>query len=180
MALYLHSLRAPLCLYRHCHCEDNPQFTFSTVNTNVSRCLYPPPKRWHRYTARGCMLSIIAWTHLSTRHDDKQSKETVCGQHSCGLDTVIELWVRYILRDYRRPPLFRTASQSFYCPVVTVSTTSLTLNNRTFCPHSVFMCFVWIWEQTAIISLYSINWLVFITEVWSVYCAVRTGFTCNV
>ena len=34
----------------------------------------------------------------------------------------------------------------------------------TFCPHSVFMCFVWIWEQTAIISLYSINWLVFITQ----------------
>jgi len=33
-----------------------------------------------------------------------------------------------------------------------------------FCPHSVFMCFVWIWEQTAIISLYSINWLLFITE----------------
>ena len=26
------------------------------------------------------------------------------------------------------------------------------------------MCFVWIWEQTAIISLYSINRLVFITE----------------
>ena len=30
--------------------------------------------------------------------------------------------------------------------------------------HSVFMCFVWIWEQTAIISLNSIEWLVFITE----------------
>jgi len=29
------------------------------------------------------------------------------------------------------------------------------------CPHSVFICFVWIWEPTAIISLYSINWLVF-------------------
>jgi len=29
-----------------------------------------------------------------------------------------------------------------------------------FCPHSVFMCFVWIWEQTAIISRYNINWLV--------------------
>ena len=26
------------------------------------------------------------------------------------------------------------------------------------------MCFVWIWEQTAIISLYNINWLVFVTE----------------
>jgi hypothetical protein len=37
------------------------------------------------------------------------------------------------------------------------------------------MCFLWISERTAIISLYSINWLVFITETESVYCAVRTG-----
>jgi len=29
--------------------------------------------------------------------------------------------------------------------------------NSKFCPHSVIVCFVWIWEQTAIISLYSIN-----------------------
>ena len=29
--------------------------------------------------------------------------------------------------------------------------------NLYVCPHSVFMCFVWISEQTAIISLYSIN-----------------------
>jgi len=47
--------------------------------------------------------------------------------------------------------------------------------NFTFGPHSVFVCFVWIWEQTAIISLYSIDWLVFITETECVYCAVRTG-----
>jgi hypothetical protein len=33
----------------------------------------------------------------------------------------------------------------------------LTFTNSTFCPHLVFMCFVWISEQTAIISLYSIN-----------------------
>jgi hypothetical protein len=38
------------------------------------------------------------------------------------------------------------------------------------------MCFVWIWEQTAIISLYNINWLVCITETGCVYCAVRTGY----
>ena len=37
------------------------------------------------------------------------------------------------------------------------------------------MRFVWIWEQIAIISLYSINWLVSITETECVYCAVRTG-----
>jgi hypothetical protein len=33
---------------------------------------------------------------------------------------------------------------------------------------------MWISEQTAIISLYSINWLVFITETECVYRAVRT------
>jgi hypothetical protein len=30
--------------------------------------------------------------------------------------------------------------------------------------NTAYLCFVWIWEQTAIISLYCINWLVFITE----------------
>ena len=37
------------------------------------------------------------------------------------------------------------------------------------------MCFVFIWEQTATCATYSINWLVFITEIKSVYSAVRTG-----
>ena len=52
--------------------------------------------------------------------------------------------------------------------------TSLTFTNCMFCPHSVFMCFVWISEQTAIISLYNINRLGFITETECVYCAVRS------
>jgi hypothetical protein len=42
------------------------------------------------------------------------------------------------------------------------------------------MCFVWISEQTAIISLYNINWLVCITQTECVYCAVRTVFMCFV
>ena len=37
------------------------------------------------------------------------------------------------------------------------------------------MCFVWISEQKAIISLYNINWLVFIPDTECIYCAVRTG-----
>ena len=41
--------------------------------------------------------------------------------------------------------------------------------------QTVSMCFMWISEQTVIISLYNINWLVFITETECVYCAVRTG-----
>ena len=60
-------------------------------------------------------------------------------------------------------------------PVVTICTASLTFSSSTFCPHRVFMCSVWISEQTAIISLYNINWLVFIIQTQCVYCAVRTG-----
>ena len=37
------------------------------------------------------------------------------------------------------------------------------------------MCFVFIWEETATCATYSISWLVFITEMKSVYSAVRTG-----
>ena len=37
------------------------------------------------------------------------------------------------------------------------------------------MCFVWISEQTAIISIYNINLSVFKIEAESIYCAVRNG-----
>jgi hypothetical protein len=37
------------------------------------------------------------------------------------------------------------------------------------------MCFVFIWEQTATCATYSMNLLVFITEMKSIYRAVRTG-----
>ena len=46
---------------------------------------------------------------------------------------------------------------TLYIQVVTLSTTSLTFNNSKSCPHSVFMCFVWNSEQTAIISLCSVT-----------------------
>jgi len=32
------------------------------------------------------------------------------------------------------------------------------------------MCFVWIWEQTAITSLYSINWMVCVRETVCLLC----------
>ena len=41
--------------------------------------------------------------------------------------------------------------------------------------HTVFVCFVFIWEQTATCATYSTNWLVFIIEMKSVYSAVWTG-----
>jgi len=86
---------------------------------------------------------------------------------------------------YRKVVIICTAQWSLYVPhsghymyrtMLTICTTSLTFNNSTFCAHRVFICFVWISEQTAIISLYSINWLVFITETECVYCGVRTAY----
>jgi len=71
-------------------------------------------------------------------------------------------WRRRIM-SCSSPPV-HIKQMSFYVPLHLVSLTS------------VFMCFVWIWEQTASISLYSINWLVCITEMENVYCAVRTGY----
>jgi len=64
---------------------------------------------------------------------------------------------------------------NLYSPVVITCTTSLTQIPRS-AHTAVFMCFVWISEQTAIISLYSINWLAFVTETESVHCAVRTVY----
>ena len=47
-------------------------------------------------------------------------------------------------------------------------------NSKILHAHYIaFTCFVRISEQTATFALYSINWLVFITEVESVYRAVR-------
>jgi len=40
---------------------------------------------------------------------------------------------------------------------------------------ALYLCFVYIWEQTSTCATYIINWLVFITQMKSVYCAVRTG-----
>jgi hypothetical protein len=48
-------------------------------------------------------------------------------------------------------------------------------NNCTLCPLCIYV--LCIWERTATFATYtySINWLVFITEMKSVYSAVRTG-----
>ena len=44
-------------------------------------------------------------------------------------------------------------------------TTSLTFNNSTFYPRSLFICIVLIWEQKLTVSIYIINRLVFLTEI---------------
>ena len=82
-----------------------------------------------------------------------------------------------------------TAQRSLYIPhsgrymyrkVVTICTTSLTFTIPRSAHTAVFMCFVWIWEQTAIISLYNINWLVLTTATECVYWAVRADLSLDV
>ena len=62
-------------------------------------------------------------------------------------------------------PLIRI---TLYSPAVTIRTTSLT--------YVLPTQYIFVSEQTAIISQYSIDWLVFITETECVYCAVRSTF----
>ena len=105
-----------------------------------------PHKVWYQKVSRlgtKCVCAIC------------RDRRTVC---NC---LVTQRWMRESI----------TETECVYCAV---RTEHLTFTNSTFCPHNVFMCFVWISEQTAIISLYNINWLVCITETGCVYCAVRT------
>jgi len=76
-------------------------------------------------------------------------------------------WSLYVSHSghymYRTVVTICTTQWSLYVPhsghymyrtVVTICATSFNIKNCMFCPHSVFMCFVWICKQTAIISPY--------------------------
>jgi hypothetical protein len=146
--------------------------------------------RWSLYVPPGLILKILRSAH------------TVCLCVLCGSENKQRLFHSTALTDwflYPRRSVFTSRyvlpSQCIYVFCVNLRTNSdyftvqllmsvfynrdgVCLLRGTFCPHSVFMCFVWIWEQTAIISLYCINWLVFLTETVCVYCAVGTGPLC--
>ena len=78
--------------------------------------------------------------------------------------------------EYKKSPAVECLPVYQYICIYAPSLHILCTVKSTFCPHTVFVCFVWISEHTAIISLYNINWLVFITETECVYCAVRAGY----
>jgi len=55
--------------------------------------------------------------------------------------------------------------------MVTSCTTRFNIQNTHFLPTQYITCFVWILEQTAFFTLYSVNWLVFIQPIRSVFTA---------
>jgi len=61
-----------------------------------------------------------------------------------------------------------------YNLAVTIYTSSFEHYKILRSAHNVFICFVWISEQTVNFAVHSIQELVFVTEMASVYSAVRT------
>ena len=125
-----------------------------------------------KWRTNGRMEWVVSTLHTTSEHG--VSSITTADAHNSAASSRLNWRPRRF--KWTRPFGGKTKSGFCACAITfqTQSTASLTFNNSTFCPYSVFMCFVWIWEQTAIISLYSVNWLVFITEAGCVYCAVRT------
>ena len=90
------------------------------------------------------MRSIRNWLVRCELHKEKSPTPQLKALRAFnGASNVIVLsgrhWLLPFERYYRKLILFTLS-----IPVVTISTTSLIFNNSTFCPHSVFMCYVWI------------------------------------
>ena len=75
--------------------------------------------------------------------------------------------------DPALPSHFTVTNLTIYSPVVTICTASLTLNNSTFCPHSVFTCFCVDLRTNSDYFTVQHNWLVCITET---ECLLRGTF----
>ena len=126
-----------------------------------SRGIHALPKRWNT-----CMVCngdyVEKWSHCVPLVFNKLRDKKIFKDFTWLTYVVQELGNRHVLLHgfiiQMKPPPAKS-KQTFYKFILVV-----TLRTNTFCPHIVFMCFVWIAEQTAIISLYSVKSPVFITE----------------
>ena len=157
----------------------------STVGrlTSISKCFHPRHKPTCSAIQSLNEVRPVLWlAHLNIKGHGTEPRADVCPHNVTSVKERHNLQQGLLfISDLSNFVSFSTDGPILlwvlilHSPVVTIRTSNLTFINSTFCPRSVFMCFVWIWEQTAIISLYSINWLVCITETECVYCAVRAG-----
>jgi hypothetical protein len=101
--------------------------------------------------------------NINKRNNTKNTVQTI--QNTVNTSThITKTPAHYKTHTYTHPHLTKC-----------IYTSSFNIKKILCSAHKAFTCFVWIWEQTAIISLYSINFSVFVTQAESVYCAVRTG-----
>jgi len=100
--------------------------------------LYIPASGHYMYRTMVTICAPVVTICTTSGHYMYRTVVTICTGSG---NYMYRQWSLYI------PPVVTicTAQWSLYVPpVVTVCTASLTFSNSTFCPHSVFMCFVWI------------------------------------
>ena len=149
-----HSVRIPNSsafwtpLYGKKHTKGKTQFeTNCCCRLSVRGARFWPSGGMMQYAYMSELFLFTAARLYGTR------KMTAWEDWGCGLNLVQQ----YSLNFVRSKQILSLHCRNILRPAVTICTTSLTSNNSMFCPHSVFMCFVWVWEQTAIIYLYSIK-----------------------
>jgi hypothetical protein len=91
-----------------------------------------------------------------------------------GLSTTLSNETRSLVQRSLLRTLQYESVLTFWSLLVTWCTNKFNIQQLYALP-TLYLCFVFIWEQTATCATYIINWLVFITELYSVYSAVRTG-----
>ena len=127
-----------------------------TVTCNVvlraySRLTASCASRFYAFIARNVHTEIVIW----------RSFLSVCFTKTKEMNLIVETCNRYCQNNLLNP---------------TRHVMHLQFNiQQLYALTTLHLCFVFIWKQTATCATYSINWLVFITEMKSVYCAVRTG-----
>jgi hypothetical protein len=127
-----------------------------------------PPSSGYKFGKAVKCFSPVIFRSVNDCHKWRLTLPVIFNQFRCDVTSLIN-------RTHSFVP-FAKEYYTFTAQWLLYVLAGLTFTNSTFCPHSVFMCFVWISEQTAIISLYSIKWLVFITETECVYCAVQAVY----
>ena len=144
-----------------CHAPTMPFFSRSQHSTAVERrpCCAVALRRtaWHG------MASVNQTRPHCVNQMGKTHSKPLAARYGKGND-MGAVWARHAMCD----SAFK-AYRFLYVP------TGLKFNNSTWCPLCV-ECFVRISEHTATFPLYIINRLIFITEMESVYSAVRTDF----
>ena len=103
---------------------------------------------------------LFSWEHKCVCQSIQQCSGSECCSVNSNMCTRVNTWhtcaeCENTKRNITRGDLI---NRSLYVPhSAHYLHRQFNFHNSTLCPHSVFMCLVWISEQTAIISLYNIN-----------------------
>ena len=108
-----------------------------------------------------------------------QIGDSLCRRHQCGEQSVSKISAVFLFHKTWQFTRTKVATSLTFVWINLPKPTGYVMHHQfnitVRSAHTVFMCFVFIWGQTATCATYSINWLVFITEMKSDYSAVRTG-----